>query len=201
MVCSEMLLTASANTYGLALIPARSTQNSQLHLIRLYSRERLRIMRTLFSVQESYTTGKDADPAKEGDNKQTANADNITAQPPKPRNERDMLDATFKELFVCVRVYDNGSGGSMPVVYSLPTQRVALSTLDFLVSFGKVGKRRKKVIGSWTSLQRYVSGGSKTFGCMLGRGLLSGFLRLLCSSTPRPNCSFLLFRLIHVCLL
>jgi hypothetical protein len=81
-----------------------------------------------------------------------------------------MLDATFKELFVCVRVYDNGSGGSMPVVYSLPTQRVALSTLDFLVSFGKVGKRRKKVIGSWTSLQRYVYGGSMTFGCMLDQG-------------------------------
>lgn len=65
-----------------------------------------------------------------------------------------MLDATFKELFFCVRVYDNSSTGATPVVYSLPTQRIALSTLDFLVSFGKVGMRRKKVVGSWTSLTR-----------------------------------------------
>lgn len=65
-----------------------------------------------------------------------------------------MLDATFKELFFCVRVYDNCTGGSAPVIYSLPSQRIALSTLDFLVSFGKVGQRRKKVVGSWTSQAR-----------------------------------------------
>jgi hypothetical protein len=71
-----------------------------------------------------------------------------------PRNERDMLDTTFKDLFFCIRVYDNSRAGSVPVVYSLPTQRIAISALDFLVSFGKVGKRRKKVLGSWISLNR-----------------------------------------------
>jgi hypothetical protein len=68
-----------------------------------------------------------------------------------------MLDATFKDLFFCIRMYDNSRAGSVPVVYSLPMQRIAISALDFLVSFGKVGKRRKKVLGSWISLNRYVS--------------------------------------------
>ena len=67
-----------------------------------------------------------------------------------------MLDSTFKDLFVCVRVYDNSSTSTTATpVYSLPTQRVVCSTQDFLVSFGKVGMRRKKVLGSWISLNRY----------------------------------------------
>ena len=65
-----------------------------------------------------------------------------------------MLDSTFKDLFVCVRIYDNGSTGTAPAVYSLPSQRVVCSAHDFLISFGKVGMRRKKVLGSWISLNR-----------------------------------------------
>ena len=72
----------------------------------------------------------------------------------KPRHERDVLDLTFKELFFCVRSYDNSSTGSVPAVYSLPTQLLVLSALDFLVSFGRVGQRRKKVLGSWISHSR-----------------------------------------------
>eukprot|EP01032_Pedospumella_encystans_P008179 gene8179-9738_t len=72
-----------------------------------------------------------------------------------PRDQRQMLDSTFKDLFVCVRVYDNSSTSTTATpVYSLPTQRVVCSTQDFLVSFGKVGMRRKKVLGSWISLNR-----------------------------------------------
>ena len=80
----------------------------------------------------------------------------VTAEPeaPRPRNERDMLDATFKELFFCIRLYDNSAAGTVPPVYSLPTQRMVVSAHDFLVSFGRVGARRKKVLGSWISLNR-----------------------------------------------
>ena len=65
-----------------------------------------------------------------------------------------MIDVTFKELFVCIRMYDNSSAGTVPPVYALPTQRLVCSTHDFLVSFGRVGMRRKKVLGSWISLHR-----------------------------------------------
>ena len=67
-----------------------------------------------------------------------------------------MLDTTFKDLFFCIRIYENSSSNShnMPVIYSLPSQRIVCSALDFLVSFGHVGMRRKKVLGSWTSLKR-----------------------------------------------
>lgn len=77
-----------------------------------------------------------------------------TTEPAVPRNQRDMLDATFKELFFCIRLYDNSSTGSVPPVYSLPAQRMVCSAHDFLVSFGRVGARRKKVLGSWISLNR-----------------------------------------------
>ena len=83
-------------------------------------------------------------------------AANATTAAVTPRNQRDMLDATFKEIFFCVRVYQNSASsvGAANVIYSLPSQRVVCSALDFLVSFGKVGMRRKKVVGSWTSKAR-----------------------------------------------
>jgi hypothetical protein len=108
----------------------------------------------IFCSQETLDAGG-AEPQKPGVKESaTTAAPAAAAAVVLPRNEREMLDATFKDLFFCIRVYDNSRAGSVPVVYSLPTQRIAISALDFLVSFGKVGKRRKKVLGSWISLNR-----------------------------------------------
>lgn len=101
-----------------------------------------------------------------------------------PRNQRDMLDIAAKDIFLCIRMYDNlldrteksklqqqhslfleGNATTTDsnaaksdhhnrdptVLCALPIQRIVSSVQDFLVSFGKVGARRRKVLGSWIS--------------------------------------------------
>ena len=110
-------------------------------------------------LQETYSTGnntnRDDTDTKKSD-QQRKSKEKEEKQLLLPRQEREMLDTTFKDLFFCIRIYENSSNNShnMPVIYSLPSQRIVCSALDFLVSFGHVGMRRKKVLGSWTSLKR-----------------------------------------------
>lgn len=79
---------------------------------------------------------------------------------PLPREEKDMVDLSFKDFIFSLRTYDDVDfrklavdpiTGQSVIAHYVPAQRMLISAYDMLVSFGRVGKRRKKVLGQWAT--------------------------------------------------